>query len=182
MRYRRRPAAAPARAAAPRGLTAALAGALVLLLGCQPGAPQRIEAPADPAQGEVPFRLGGPNDAALLVDVHLDDQGPFPFVLDTGATFTCVDEPLARRLELADAPAIVAGVTVGGAGRMRMVQIDSLRVGQTTAHELIGCALDLGGLREIPGVEAEGLLGLNFLKEFRVTLDFEREVLRLEPL
>jgi hypothetical protein len=38
--------------------------------------------------------------------------------------------------------------------------------------------MDLRALRPVdPAVR--GLLGLNFLRSFRVTLDFEREVLRL---
>jgi predicted aspartyl protease len=155
---------------------------VLALVACQPGAPRRIEAPADPVAGEVPFRLAGPGDAAMLVDVHIGDAGPFPFVVDTGASLTCLDENLADRLELAAAPAIGAAFGIGGGGRVRMVRIDQLRLGETTAHELIACALDLEPLRRLPGFEAQGLLGLSFLKAFRVTIDFEREVLRLDPV
>jgi hypothetical protein len=39
--------------------------------------------------------------------------------------------------------------------------------------------LNLENLKGI-GLEPDGLVGLNVLKEFRVTLDFERNVVRLE--
>lgn len=168
----------------PSLLTAA-PGLLALLLGaagCLQGTPARIDAPADTAAGEVPFELVGPNDAAIVVQVEINGEGPFDLVVDTGATFTCLDESLAERLELPDAPGIGFGAGIGGGGRMRVVQIESLKIGETTAHDLLGCAVDLQHLQDLPGFDVDGLLGLNLLKSFRVTLNFERQVLRLEPV
>jgi hypothetical protein len=62
---------------------------------------------------------------------------------------------------------------------MRLVRLDSLRVGRARGEDLTVCALDLGHIRRL-GLEADGLLGLNFLRSFRVTVDFEREVLLLQ--
>jgi predicted aspartyl protease len=169
----------------PSLLTAARA-LLALLLGaaggCLQGTPARIDAPADPAAGEVPFELVGPNDAAIVVSAEVNGEGPFDLVVDTGATFTCLDESLARRLELPDAPRIGFGAGIGGGGRMRVVEIESLKIGETTAHDLLGSAVDLQHLQDPPGFDVDGLLGLNLLKSFRVTLDFERQVLRLEAI
>lgn len=155
--------------------------AMILVTGsCDRAPPARVAAPADAAGGEIPFRLAGPNGAALIVDVHLNGQGPFPVVLDTGATLTCIDQELAERLDLEEVRGPALGRSIGGTGRVRIVRIDSIRVGGTSVHDLLGCALQLDALQRVPGLEAEGLLGLNFLKSFRVTLDFERRVLRLD--
>ena len=148
---------------------------------CDRALPGRVESPADTAAGEIPFRLAGPNEAALVVEIHLNGQGPFDFVLDTGATFTCVDQDLAEQVALERGSGIAQGLTIGGAGQVQIVRIDSLRIGQTTAHDLLGCTMQLDQLQQLPGLEAQGLLGLNFLKSFRVTLDFERNVLQLDP-
>lgn len=161
------------------------AAALLLWLptGCNVGgAPARVEAPADSAAGEVAFELAGPNDAALLVPVYLNGQGPFDFVLDTGATLTCVDRSVARQLELPEQRGVLGvGAGVGGAGRIRLVSVDSLRIGASRAFDVTVCELDLAQVEQI-GLQVDGLLGLNFLKAFRLTLDFEREVLILtEP-
>lgn len=161
-------------------------------VGCvDTGAPERAEVATDTGQavagqadaGEtgVSIRLAGPGGAALLVPVRVNGEGPYDFVLDTGATLTCVDSALADSLGLPEARGrIGVGTGIGGTpGSMRLVEIDSLSVGDARAEELTGCAVDLEQFRSL-GLEAHGLLGLNFLTSFRVTLDFEAERLTLE--
>jgi hypothetical protein len=112
------------------------AAAALLLLGssaaCEAGAPARVRAsttPADSASGEIPFRLAGPGDAAIIVPVFVNGQGPFDFVLDTGAPFTCLEPALSRRLGLWERrSAVGVGAGIGGAGQVRLVRVDSLRV------------------------------------------------------
>jgi predicted aspartyl protease len=159
----------------------ALIGALVAALsGCESGAPGAVHAPADAAAGEVEFTMAGPGGAALMVPVYVNGEGPLDFVLDTGATFTCVSEETAERLRLPERPTAGIGVGVGGTSRLRLVQVDSLRLGGAAAESLPACLLDLAHTEAI-GLSMDGLLGLNFLSSFLVTLDFERGVVRLEP-
>jgi predicted aspartyl protease len=167
----------------PHRLSAAASLLIALLCAaCDVGAPARVEAPADTAAGEVAFRLAGPNEAALLVPVHINGQGPFDFVLDTGATLTCVAQSTAEELELPRQRGIGGiGVGIGGAERIHLVRIDSLRIGATHALDMNACVVDLAHVRVL-GPTIRGLIGLNFLRSFRVTLDFQRNVLILtEP-
>lgn len=151
-----------------------------MLLGCDAGLPARVEAPVDSAAGEVGFELAGFGGAALIVPVYVNGEGPFDLVLDTGATLTCIDQELAQQLGLQERRGQVAlGAGVGGAGRVRLVTVDSLRVGDARSYALSACVLDLQQLRSI-SPRVQGLLGLNFLRSFRVTLDFNRNVLLLE--
>lgn len=158
---------------------------VILVLGlvsCRIEQPSRVEAPADSAAGTTSFELAGTGDAALVVPIHINGQGPHQFVLDTGATMTCVNQALADSLDLPEsAGRIGLGVGVGEAGRMQLVTIDSLRLGETKAFDLEACTLDLGQLEQA-GLRVDGLLGLNFLKSFRVTLDFGSHTLHLEKL
>lgn len=157
-----------------------LGGLGMLLCACQQAAPARVEAPPDSAAGEIALEWAGPHEAALLIPVHINGRGPYSFVLDTGATLTCVDQALATELSLPDVRGQIGfGAGVGGAGRMRLVRVDSLRVGEARAEELPVCALDLTSARQT-GLEFEGLLGLNFLRSFRLGIDFERAVLSLQ--
>lgn len=155
----------------------------VVLAACQfSGEPTRVDAPADSASGTVSFDLAGPGGAALVVPVHINGEGPHEFVLDTGATLTCVNESLADSLNLPESSGkIGVGAGVGGSGRMRLVSVDSLRLGETKAFDLTACALNLSEL-QTAGIRVDGLLGLNFLKSFRMTLDFGANTLHLEPL
>ncbi|HEU4722225.1 MAG TPA: retropepsin-like aspartic protease [Gemmatimonadaceae bacterium] len=135
--------------------------------------------PADSAAGEIGFRLAGPGGAAIVVPVHVNGRGPIDLILDTGATITCVDTSLARELALPEQRLTVgAAIGVGGVGRVRLHRVDSLRIAGAVARRINVCSMDLAGMRAVaPSVR--GLLGLNVLKPFTVTLDFERRVLRL---
>jgi predicted aspartyl protease len=163
--------------------SALLVATMVLLPACQLVQQQRpaeVEYPADTEAGEIPFRFEGQGEAALIVPVYVNGEGPFDFVLDTGATMTCVEQALAQRLDLPEQRgAMGVGAGVGGVGRIELVRVDSIRVGGTRASGLTACVLDLAHIGAM-GVELDGLLGLNFLRAYRVTLDFGRNVLTLE--
>lgn len=153
----------------------------LLALGC--GVPSAISpgSPSETAPGEVRFEMAGPNKAAIIVDVKINGQGPYDFALDTGATFTCVDRQLAEELKLPNWSGPLGSVVItGGDGEMGFVKIDRLEVGDTaSASELVACKLDLSRMQP-PGFGIKGLVGLNFLKSYRITIDFERNSLRLE--
>lgn len=168
----------------------AVAAAILLATGVaclqtSPGAPDRVEVAENGEDsaggGGIDFELAGPGEAALLVPVEINGQGPFQLILDTGATLTCLDQSLAERLELPEARGqLGVGFGIGGGGgSMRLVEVESLRVGDATAEGLTACTVDLSSFRTA-GVDAQGLLGLNFLRSFLVTLDFEAERLLLE--
>ncbi len=150
------------------------------LAGCAVEVPTGSSPPANTAAGEVSFELAGPGGAAIVVPVHINGQGPFSFVLDTGATLTCVDQNLVEQLKLPEQRGrFGVGATIRGEGNVKLVRLDSLQVGTATASGLDGCGIDLGNVRNV-GLDVNGLLGLNFLRSFRVTIDFERKVLQLQ--
>jgi hypothetical protein len=62
---------------------------------------------------------------------------------------------------------------------VKLVRIRSLQVGTAKATDLSGCSIDLGNIQAL-GVEVKGLLGLNFLKSFKLTIDFDRKILQLQ--
>jgi predicted aspartyl protease len=153
--------------------------ALLVVAGCQELV-TRTATPVEVGPGEVEFELKGPGDAALVIPVSINGEGPYDFVLDTGATLTCIDAALAAELDLPEARGIGAVATgIGGGGATTIVRIESLTVGSATSGEMTACHLDLEQFRAA-GIEIQGLLGLNFLRSFTVTLDFERGVARFD--
>lgn len=154
----------------------------VLVGGCEGALPGRAAVQADTAAGEVPLRVAGRGGAVLMVAAHINGEGPYSLVLDTGATLTCVDERLARSLQLPrKRGAVGLGAGVGGSGRVDLVQVDSVRLGASTVRNLTACILDLRHLSELGAGGVSGLLGLNFLTDFHVTLDFEQRLMTLRP-
>jgi predicted aspartyl protease len=154
---------------------------LLVTASCERAVPARVHVPADSAAGEVAFELAGPGGAALMLDVHINGTGPHRFVLDTGATLTCVHEALATELGLPEVRGVAGtGAGVAGQGALRLVTVDSLRMGGVVAEDLRACVLDLQHLAAV-GLDVHGLIGLNVLRQFRVTIDFARNVVTFEP-
>ena len=157
-------------------------GATLISGACdRAAAPARATVEADSAAGEVALRVAGRGGAVLMVATYINGEGPYNLVLDTGATLTCLDEQLVRQLSLPrKRGAIGLGAGVGGSGRVALVQVDSVRLGSATVRNLTACVLDLAHLRELGAGGVSGLLGLNFLTPFHVTLDFDRRVMTLK--
>src|SRR5437879_3817438 len=157
---------------------------LVVLLvswsGCVIPAPKDFGVPAEIAPGEVPFKLAPPNDAAIIVPVKINGHGPYDFVLDTGATFTCIDQKLVDELKLPESRGqFGVGVLTPTDGAVKLVNIDTFEVGNVRATELKACAIEFSRL-QTDRLDAHGLVGLNFLKSFRMTVDFKKRVLHLD--
>lgn len=133
-------------------------------------------APADAIT--VPFSADG---NAILMDVELEGPGgraTFPYLFDTGASFTTISSASAERLGIdvpEDAPTLHFN-TASGPRESRMVYLPALRLGDVTLHGLLvsvcdGCTND----------RSEGLLGLNVIREFLVQMDYQAARMRLIP-
>ncbi|MES2289693.1 MAG: retroviral-like aspartic protease family protein [Pseudomonadota bacterium] len=109
----------------------------------------------------------------MTVMVHVNDKGPYRFVVDSGADTTVVGQRIARALALPlGRPAILNGITA--TNRVDRVLVDSLTIGDTTINNLQLPVLneaDLGG---------EGMIGIDGLVEQRLMLDFEKRVIKVE--
>jgi hypothetical protein len=108
---------------------------------------------------------------AELVNVCIAGQGPFPFVLDSGAGQSTIDAHLARRLHLPSAgpPETFAGVNCTGTARPVSVGQWSLEGVDLAPQELTSATLpQIGGKGE-----PVGLLGSDVLARFgAVRIDF----------
>lgn len=113
----------------------------------------------------------------LMIPVHINDTGPFRFVVDTGADRSVVGIGLAQRLALPVAgTAIVHSVT--GPERRGMVTIDALRIGSGVASAQIeGIRLPALSERDLG---ADGLIGIDMLGNQRVRFDFDANTITLD--
>jgi Aspartyl protease len=121
---------------------------------------------------QVPLTVSAvAGQVAESVNVCIGGQGPYPFVLDTGAGQSTIDAHLARRLHLAAAgpSSIFAGV--GCTGKAQPVSVGSWSL---EGIELAPQELTAASLPQIGGKgEPAGLLGSDVLGRFgAVRIDF----------
>jgi predicted aspartyl protease len=161
------------------GTAAAIASTSIVAAGCGSETSSRAAAPTASAPDEIPIKLVGIGESAIVVPVTINGRGPYDFILDTGATLTCVDATLETELRLPERFAqFGVGAGAEGVGRVRLVTIDSLRVGEELGTDMSACVLDLKHL-SLLAPSIRGLLGLNFLRNYRMTVDFESRALIL---
>lgn len=110
----------------------------------------------------------------MTVPVRLNGRGPFEFVVDTGANHSVLAAELAEPLGLpAGAAAAVHGIA--GVEQAATVVINRLAVGAVTSRRVRMPLLAEARLG------AQGLLGVDVLRNRRVTLDFKANQLRIQP-
>ncbi len=121
----------------------------------------------------VPIRL----EAGLVfAEVRIDGQGPFTFILDTGATETVLTPRTARALGLRTQPVTATQATgvvrslAAGAAEVR-----DLRVFVFDPPQALSLRLD-------HGLDYHGLLGCSFLERFVTTLDYGARQVTFAPV
>jgi hypothetical protein len=125
----------------------------------------------------VPIRVSTvAGQTAETVNVCIGGQGPFPFVLDSGAGESTIDAHLARTLHLSDAGPgeAIAGVGCTGAAQPVAVKAWSVDGVNLAAQSLTAATLPDIGQRGEP----VGLLGSDVLSRFgSVRIDFRAQTL-----
>jgi predicted aspartyl protease len=110
----------------------------------------------------------------LTVPVMINGQGPYNFVIDTGADRTVVSQELAAKLGLPKGRKARLHA-MGGSAEVRLVKVDTLQVSNNVSRKIEAAALPFKNLG------ADGLLGIDSLKNQRIVLDFVSNTMRLEP-
>jgi hypothetical protein len=117
----------------------------------------------------------------ILVPAIVNGQGPYQFALDTGASRTMVSFRLAEPLEVATTS---DGTGAGGGGQIQILsgKVGSLAVGDAGVRDhAIGAGEFLNMLSTAMGARLDGIIGHNFLNQFKVTIDYPRSTLQLMP-
>ncbi len=106
-----------------------------------------------------------------LVDVKINDQGPFKFVIDSGTTSTVVNTELARELGLSEEDE--------RHGLGPRVEIEALTLGSARFAEV---AAEVRDLDKIWGDGSpSGVFGFDLFDDRLVTLDLPLQKLRSSP-
>ncbi|MFL6732640.1 MAG: retroviral-like aspartic protease family protein [Sphingomicrobium sp.] len=143
-----------------------------------PATPPNVP-PLPPAVIDNSLSVGGQDvkarkiETRLSVEVMLNGNGPYRFIVDSGADTSAVGVRIAQNLRLPlSTPAILNGMTARSL--VDRVKVDALTVGPTTVRNLEMPALneyDLGG---------DGMIGIDALVEQRLLMDFEKKLIKVE--
>jgi predicted aspartyl protease len=128
--------------------------------------------PAPPAPAEIATR----NDTVmrLTVPVTIGGQGPFQFIVDTGADRTVVSREVAARLSLP--PGNRARLhAIAGVSEISTVRLPRLGIAGLESDGISAAALDQDN------IGAQGLLGVDALKGRRIVMDFAKGTMTILP-
>lgn len=112
----------------------------------------------------------------ILVPVSINGSDSLIFVLDTGAGKTFITPSTAEKLRLASMPGEgLSTQGVHGKTTNPVVELQSLAVGGVRVMDIQAIVLDLDHITR-GNWRADGVLGMDFLKQFDVRLDFGNSV------
>lgn len=118
---------------------------------------------------------------ALMVDVTLRNRQngkevTGTFIIDTGATYTSISQEMAQGLGLDLSGEVIKITTANGRIDVPKVNLDSLSVNGIQAHDVSATVIPIR-----TGSSFQGLLGLSFIRQFKMTIDPQANHLVLEP-
>ena len=130
--------------------------------------------PAVLTKATVPFEKQG---QVVVVEATLNNKTSAKFIVDTGASYTMISSATAKELAIDnDAnPRTVPFQTANGLIQAPLISLDSITVAGMEIKNLTAAVHDV-----IPDGKIAGLLGLNFLSNFRLDIDTQKSVLHLE--
>jgi len=121
---------------------------------------------------QVPFVRQG-KDIVIRGTVNGKEQYTVEFIMDTEATLSFIPRAMALKLGIDPASGDPFPLSSNGIGLIvPLVEIQSLKVGKAEVKNLAVAIHDIGG---------KGILGLDFLSNFRVNINDSQNQVVLEP-
>jgi predicted aspartyl protease len=112
-------------------------------------------------------------DSRMAIGVQVNGNGPFQFLVDSGADRSVIGAGLAHRLGL-PAGETVRLNDVAGATQVGTFLVDDLKAGDSSTFAVLAPAIPEQALG------AQGILGVDALADRRIMLDFDKNVVTLE--
>lgn len=155
------------------GYRAGLLATLILASGC--GSPLVLD--DDGALVLIPHETG--SQGHIIVEAMINNQGPFKFALDTGASISIIFDQTREKagLDLVTGKRVlIAGMV--GIGDFPVSSIATLRIGSESWSN--ARVATLPALDDVP-LEIDGILGIDFLSRYAVGVSPGDRVVRLYP-
>jgi hypothetical protein len=112
----------------------------------------------------------------VLLPVTIDGQGPYTFALDTGATISLIDKPLARHLNLQQVGRAGSIAGVASDERAYPVKVTRWRIGSLNLPAATIASANLFGSQRSSGLQ--GLVGSDIWRQFgTLTINYSAQQL-----
>jgi clan AA aspartic protease (TIGR02281 family) len=130
--------------------------------------------PASPDKASVPFQKRG---ELMIIQATFNERAAANLVVDTGATYTVISQATAKELEidLEKSHPSLSFQTANGVIQAPLVSVPSIEIGGLRLKDFMVAVHDV-----FPDATISGLLGLNFLSQFRLAIDNQNGILLLE--
>jgi tetratricopeptide (TPR) repeat protein/predicted aspartyl protease len=132
----------------------------------------------------LPLRLT--SSGFLSGEVELEGiDSTLNFIVDTGASISVISDRVARIDQVSRYVNAEKLRVIGSAGitdDMPTFILPRVTFGKNTRRSVMAVALDLDIINEASGFEQAGILGGNFLKNYRLTFDFKNSKVVFEPI
>jgi clan AA aspartic protease (TIGR02281 family) len=130
--------------------------------------------PPPPKKASIPLEKHG---QVAIIQATLNNKRSAKFVVDTGASYTLISTALARDLaiDVGQNPKTLPFQTANGLIQAPVTNLESITVGGMEIRNLPAAVHDA-----MPDPQVAGLLGLNFLSNFRMDIDTQKGMLYLE--
>jgi predicted aspartyl protease len=131
----------------------------------------------------IPFRTT--QNGLISIETEIDGAHLINAILDSGASSTVISTAAVERLKMSEN--IIKGQTarvIGAAGiteNVELLFIRNCRVADLNQTNMRALILNFDAINETSGFEQSGILGGDFLRNFRITIDFNRAQVRFKP-
>jgi hypothetical protein len=120
-------------------------------------------------------RIRGTSLVALPVTIN--DRTTFFFLLDTGSSKTILSSSAAKRLGIPKGRNTTV-LTAGGVLTLSLRTLESLQVADARLNDV---EIGVADVPLMQTLHVDGILGSDYLQRFKVTIDYDNEVVDIEP-
>jgi hypothetical protein len=117
------------------------------------------------------------NTSLVVVPVTINNHGPYKFLLDTGTTKTVLSAAVADNLRISSRRTEM----LFSAGGNRVVSIRTLNILEVGATRLENVEIAVANLGLMKTLNIDGLLGSDYLRRFKVSIDYDNRIVVIEP-
>jgi hypothetical protein len=129
-----------------------------------------------PVRTKVTFNfIRGTSLVALPVTIN--DRSTFFFLLDTGSSRTILSSAAAKRLAIPKGRNMTL-LTAGGGLAVSLRTLESLGVANARLSDV---EIGVADLPLMQTLHVDGILGSDYLRRFKVTIDYDNELVDIEP-